>query len=151
MNQKSAKRKQKISCGALTYKFGDNWDDTQILLVKQFNNREGWGIPKGHLNKKETYVDCAIRETKEETGIDVSLGERLPDVTISYRNSDKLVISYLAIQTCNNHPFSQGLESEVADARWFKISNMPKIYDYQSKLIDAGLNKMREFFNERNK
>lgn len=31
-----------------------------------------WTIPKGVLNEGETLLECAIRETREETGLDVS-------------------------------------------------------------------------------
>ena len=43
----------------------------QVILVSsyKYNNR---GFPKGKINEKETEVECAVREVKEETGIDIS-------------------------------------------------------------------------------
>lgn len=42
----------------------------RILLVK--GRRSGkWSFPKGHKNGSESYIDCALRETREEAGIDL--------------------------------------------------------------------------------
>jgi 8-oxo-dGTP pyrophosphatase MutT (NUDIX family) len=51
-----------------------------VLMIQQ---REGgkpsyWAFPKGHANQGETDEDCAVRETMEETGVEVSLPR--PDV-----------------------------------------------------------------------
>ena len=43
----------------------------RVLLVK--GRRSGkWSFPKGHKNGSETYLACALRETVEETGLDLS-------------------------------------------------------------------------------
>ena len=43
----------------------------RVLLVK--GRRSGkWSFPKGHKNGSETYMACALRETIEETGIDLT-------------------------------------------------------------------------------
>lgn len=48
--------------------------DSEGNVVVQ-NRVKGWKglvFPGGHLNKKETFTESAIREVKEETGLDVS-------------------------------------------------------------------------------
>lgn len=39
----------------------------KFLLLKQHQGH--WGFPKGHVEKGEKYLDTAMRELKEETGI----------------------------------------------------------------------------------
>jgi 8-oxo-dGTP pyrophosphatase MutT (NUDIX family) len=46
------------------------------IIVNQFNkiavvnqNHDSWSLPKGHVDKRETALDAAIREIHEETGI----------------------------------------------------------------------------------
>jgi len=129
-------RKKSISCGAVVYRNNsDSWSDTEILLVKQFANRDNWGIPKGHIEKGETLEQCAIRETREEAGVDVELGHRLSDVLAYTKKEEKTVVSFLARQLCNREPNSGDPDSEVFDAKWFKVDELPKIHIYQQSLI----------------
>lgn len=48
-------------------------DKNKILLVQSRGNL--WGIPKGTFEKDEDNLTCAVREVKEETGIDVNKTE----------------------------------------------------------------------------
>lgn len=65
---KTGKREtMEISAGAIIYTVIDN--HIKYLLIKDFNHN--WGFPKGHLENGETEVEAAIREIKEEVGIDV--------------------------------------------------------------------------------
>ena len=42
-------------------------ENQKILLVQSNGNL--WGIPKGTIQKNESFADCAIREVYEETGL----------------------------------------------------------------------------------
>ena len=44
-----------------------------LLLYKNYKNKyEGWVLPKGTVEKGEEHDETALREVKEETGLDVS-------------------------------------------------------------------------------
>ena len=53
------------SCGAIVI------DDNKVLLVK--HNAGHYGFPKGHVEGNETERETAIREVKEETGLDIEV------------------------------------------------------------------------------
>lgn len=47
-----------------------------LLLYKNFRNRyEGWVLPKGTIERGETYQETALREVKEETGVNARINE----------------------------------------------------------------------------
>jgi len=48
--------------------------DNKILLAHPTGQKwfESYSIPKGHVEDGEDYLDAAIRETKEELGIDIN-------------------------------------------------------------------------------
>ena len=47
-------------------------DDNHVLLEKRTDNKQ-WGLPGGLLELDEPILDCAVREVKEELGVDVRL------------------------------------------------------------------------------
>ena len=66
-------------------------DKNEILLVKERNNYDVWTVPGGEIdyNKKEQFIDAAIRETEEEVGISVEKNNtELLDSKISYAEGD---------------------------------------------------------------
>ena len=65
------------SCGAIVIYRSDN--NYKILLVKNHNGRN-FSFPKGHVEKGETEQQTAIREVKEETGLDIEIIESFREV-----------------------------------------------------------------------
>ncbi|MBI2436602.1 MAG: NUDIX hydrolase [Candidatus Magasanikbacteria bacterium] len=51
--------------------------DKILLLDQNVNKERTWSLPGGTLENGETLEECMIREMKEETGLDVSVGKLL--------------------------------------------------------------------------
>lgn len=47
--------------------------DGSVLLIRRTDNGL-WSIPGGAMEPGESIADCCIREVKEETGLDITLG-----------------------------------------------------------------------------
>ncbi len=120
-------RKEK-SCGALVYRFFEG--KPQILLIKHKNGGH-WSFPKGHIELNETETETALREIKEETGLDVVLNEKFR-TSVAYRpkpDIDKEVVYFLA-------EVSGGVltkqESEISRAEWVDIDTAQKIVTFDN-------------------
>lgn len=89
-----------------------------ILVVKTFSGF--WGFPKGHVEQGETKQQAALRETKEEVGLDVTLLDICEKITypLNKGRTVKEVYFFLAkasaSQFCLDH-------HEIIEARWLPI------------------------------
>ena len=61
--------KREKSCGAVV--FTRREDEIKYVMVRSLKGF--WGFPKGHTEGDETEEETALREVKEETGLDVRL------------------------------------------------------------------------------
>jgi len=130
------KQKYTVSCGTCTYRCVDN--ELQILLVKPRKGiYDAWGIPKGHLEKNESPEECAVRETKEETGVDVELEEELETImsTVNRKEFKFVRMWFAKPKDTFGTTFVNMNDFEIRDAAWFPVNNLPFLHRYQQKLI----------------
>jgi 8-oxo-dGTP diphosphatase len=62
----------------------ENNQSIEILLCHRGRGFEDWTFPKGHVEPDETVMIAAIREVKEETGLDIQISKKLPDIYYEY-------------------------------------------------------------------
>jgi len=61
-------------------------DTKQVLVQNRVLNWKGLSFPGGHVDENESFYACAVREIKEETGLDIS--DLTPCGIIHWSNSD---------------------------------------------------------------
>lgn len=83
-----------ISAGAIIYTYINN--EINYLVIKDFHGN--YGFPKGHIENNETQIEAALREIKEEVGLEVSLDDNfIQELNYVMPNGkDKRSIYYLA-------------------------------------------------------
>ncbi len=75
----------------------------EVLLIKHKNGGH-WAFPKGHVEKKETESETALREIKEETGLKVELDTGLRGmVTYSPKPGVMKDVIYFAAKAKKDH------------------------------------------------
>lgn len=62
-NNPRKKRGKNIRSGTIILDFINK----KVLIIQSY--QKFWGLPKGHKENNESLIECAIRETQEETGI----------------------------------------------------------------------------------
>ena len=106
--------KKEKSCGAVVFRRSGS--KPEILLIRHRNGGH-WAFPKGHVEKNETEIQTALREIKEETGLEVKLD---PDFrrTVTYSPSPNVMkdVVYFAAMFSEGDPVAQ--PEEVMDIRW---------------------------------
>jgi 8-oxo-dGTP pyrophosphatase MutT (NUDIX family) len=98
----------------------------QVAVIVPFkrgpNGERVLGLPKGHPDKDETPEQAAVREVREETGLEVELIAPLGEISYSHqragRTVDKTVAFYLMRYlsgSLDDH------DHEIEEARWMEI------------------------------
>lgn len=91
-----------------------------------------YSFPKGHLDEGETFEQCAIRETKEETGHDCQVIRQF-NSSITYKTpagDDIEVIMYLALDLGKTNDIID--EKDKEETVWVKFDNVEKMLSYQN-------------------
>ena len=91
----------------------------RILLVTARRNPNNWIFPKGHVESGETLKKAAVREAREEAGLDVRL-DHLINV-YSYPGRAPVVIVYAASIVGG----TLAVDDEGLEARFFEPHEIP--------------------------
>ena len=123
------------SCGAIVEL------DGKVLLVRQ-KKSGNIGFPKGHILPDESELEASIRETKEETNIDIEICNRRR-YSLSYiqnNNINKEVVYFLAKPKGDFKIRRQ--ESEIQDVFWVDKEKVRETLTYENlrQLWDKVLN-----------
>lgn len=116
------------SCGAIVYR--RHHGNLEILLIKHVNSGH-WSFPKGHVEDGETEEETALREIKEETGIDVIIDSTFRE-TVTYfprKDTQKVVVYFLA--KAKNFEYVPQ-EEEIAQIKWVDIGYATSVLTYEN-------------------
>ncbi len=121
------------SCGAIV--FYRSKPLTKVLLVKNRNSRY-WSFPKGHIEKGENEFQTALREVKEETGLDVKLYGNCRQVSDynPFGKIEKRAVFFLAETKTDNVVIQK---EEIDCYTWATFQQAEKLCSYEDdkKLI----------------
>lgn len=118
-------------------------DDLKVLLIKRKFSpfKHSWAIPGGFVEKSENLEEAAIRELREETGIEQEVYlEQLKTYGNPDRDPRKRVItvvyfSLMSYQLLETNKIKA--EDDAEDFEWFSLRNLPKLaFDHEQILKD---------------
>lgn len=121
--------------------------DGKVLMSKRKGSHGAgdYGFPGGHLEYMESFEDCAVRETREECGIEIkNIRFLCVENVTKYAPKHYLYIGLVA-DWASGEPVT--LEPEKAEKwEWFDMDNLPEgpMFEFCRISFDA-YKKMRSF------
>lgn len=83
-----------------------------------------WNLPAGWQDDGETLQQTAIREAKEEVGLDVELLDDKPLLSMLNDSGDRTLTSFLGKVVGGKLKFQ---EEELLDAKWFSLKEIEQL------------------------
>lgn len=131
------------SCGGIIYRRYHG--NIEILLIKHINSGH-WSFPKGHVEGEETEEQTAVREIKEETGVDVMLDTSFREtVTYSPKKDIHKEVVYFLGKARHYELIPQ--QEEVSAAKWVDIGHASAVLTYENDRAIVG--KIRSIIKDR--
>ncbi len=142
--------KQEFSAGGIVLK---KEQDKVFVLMAQHAQHHGWGFPKGHIGDKqegESKEATAVREVKEETGINAEILEEAGEETYWYKwNGErrKKTVFYFIMKHLGGD-FAEK-DHEMENVEWVVLDEVEQklTYDNAKKMYRKLLPQIKKIVN----
>jgi len=106
-----------------------------LAAIRPGGRERIWALPKGHIDAGETAAETAVREVREETGVEGRLLEKLGDVRYVYTwEGERIfkVVSFFLLQAGRGRigAIDESMRIEVAEARWLPLVDASRLLTY---------------------
>lgn len=106
-----------------------------LVLIRRGNEPVGWALPGGFVDEGEWLADAAVREAKEETGLDVSLTELFHCYSDPARDRRQHTVSTVFCGTARGEPAGADDAAEAMVAGEDSLPS-PIVFDHATVIAD---------------
>ena len=115
------------SCGAIVYTYVNG---ERLYLVEQMLGGH-WGVPKGHVEANENEKETALREIKEEVGLDVIIDSGFRTIN-TYSPKDGVIKDVVYFVAFSKSMDTTMQVAEVKDIKWVKLKEAIDLIEFPS-------------------
>lgn len=122
-------------------------DKGEVLLQKRADSNK-WGFPGGAVELDETPQMAAIREVKEETGLDVEVGGLIgiyTEFNMEYPNGDKVQSICIAYELSMVGGHLSCDKDETLELKYFPLDSTPELFCKQHEELMRDIKSLRGF------
>lgn len=125
--------------------FGFDGKSLNLLLINRGIEpyKGSWALPGGFININETAEDGALRELKEETGVDDIYLEQFHTFTAVDRDPRERVMTIAFLAFIRQNDYSVVAGDDAAKAQWFPVEKLPELAFDHKEIIKMALDKLR--------
>lgn len=106
--------------------------DAGLVLIERRNEPRGWALPGGFVDYGERLEDAAVREVREETGLDVELTSLLGVYSAPDRDPRQHNVSVVFVGRARGEPRGG---DDAARARAFPVDALPSPLCFDHALV----------------
>lgn len=120
------------------------WAGTRVLLVRRARAPLAalWSFPGGVVEVGEPLQEAAAREVREETGLEVEIGEPIDRAEVIHRDAGgRVERHYVIIVFAGRHISGEPISGDDADAaRWVDMSELAnyELTPDTARILDGG-------------
>lgn len=117
--------KREFSAGGIVFN-----NEDKVLITRHSQNHH-WGFPKGWIEQGQTIEEAAIREVREEGGVEAEIIDKVGHTKYTYiweREKVFKVVTYFLMKYISGDPKDHDWEME--DAGWFDVEEALKILSF---------------------
>lgn len=124
--------------------FGFDGVNIKVLLIQRGLEpyKGAWALPGGFMNMNETIEECALRELKEETGLNAATVEQFHTFTSVDRDPRERVITVAHMALVRLADVQGGDDAE--NARWFTLDEIPLLAFDHDYILRMAITRLRE-------
>lgn len=121
--------------------FGKDSSGLKILLIQRKNEPfQGlWALPGGFMDMDETIEECAYRELKEETGLEVADLQQLHTFSAPGRDPRGRTVSVVFVGIVDSRDYHPQAGDDAALACWFATVHLPPLAFDHTEIVKMAL------------